>query len=307
MLLKLPRVSIFCLPNFRVLFVPKILHKQIRPTSQGSKFDTFGLNFFSFNMAYRDWGAKTGGGGVASADHEALARRERLRQLTMDTIDLSQDPYFMRNHLGTYECKLCLTLHANEGNYLAHTQGRRHQSNLARRAALDLKSGVGVSAGPGAVCRPAISIGAVPRARTPRIGRPGYEVTKQRDAVTGAASLLFQIAYPEIAVGFQPRHRFMSVFEQRVERPDKRYQYLLFAAEPYETIGFRIPNRRIDRAEGRFFTQWDPERRKFTLQLFFEKRNAPPAVNANATANVNSALQTEKSITPNPFAGIGTS
>lgn len=39
----------------------------------------------------------------------------------------------MRNHLGSYECKLCLTLHNNEGNYLAHTQGKRHQTNLARR------------------------------------------------------------------------------------------------------------------------------------------------------------------------------
>ena len=25
-----------------------------------------------------------------------------------------QDPYFMKNHLGTYECKLCLTLHTTE-------------------------------------------------------------------------------------------------------------------------------------------------------------------------------------------------
>merc|ERR550537_522419 len=40
----------------------------------------------------------------------------------------------MRNHLGTYECKLCLTLHTNEGSYLAHTQGKKHQVNLARRA-----------------------------------------------------------------------------------------------------------------------------------------------------------------------------
>lgn len=30
----------------------------------------------------------------------------------------------MRNHLGQYECRLCLTLHNNEGNYLAHTQAR---------------------------------------------------------------------------------------------------------------------------------------------------------------------------------------
>ena len=36
----------------------------------------------------------------------------------------------MKNHLGKYECKLCLTLHNNEGSYLAHTQGKRHQENL---------------------------------------------------------------------------------------------------------------------------------------------------------------------------------
>ncbi len=115
--------------------------------------------------------------------------------------DFTQDPYFLRNHLGSYECKLCLTLHTNEGrrstfitgtassshiqshphggdtltdiqivnhvlsciqlscqleftsvflkpsrrqaallkhltgSYLAHTQGKKHQINLARRAA----------------------------------------------------------------------------------------------------------------------------------------------------------------------------
>ena len=54
-----------------------------------------------------------------------MDRRERLRRLALETIDLSKDPYFMRNHLGQYECRLCLTLHNNEGNYLAHTQGGR--------------------------------------------------------------------------------------------------------------------------------------------------------------------------------------
>ncbi|KAJ9593084.1 hypothetical protein L9F63_027674, partial [Diploptera punctata] len=45
----------------------------------------------------------------------------------------------MKNHLGSYECKLCLTLHNNEGSYLAHTQGKKHQANLARRAAKEAK------------------------------------------------------------------------------------------------------------------------------------------------------------------------
>ena len=82
----------------------------------------------------RDWGAKSGSGGVASDIQAKVDRRERLRQLALQTVDLQKDPYFMRNHLGSYECKLCLTLHNNEGNYLAHTQGKRHQQNLARRA-----------------------------------------------------------------------------------------------------------------------------------------------------------------------------
>ena len=40
-------------------------------------------------------------------------------------------------------------------------------------------------------------------------------------------------------------------FAQRVEAPDKNFQFLLFAAEPYETIGFKIPNKPIDKGEGR--------------------------------------------------------
>jgi splicing factor 3A subunit 2 len=39
----------------------------------------------------------------------------------------------MKNHLGSYECKLCLTIHIGEGSYLAHTQGKRHQENISRR------------------------------------------------------------------------------------------------------------------------------------------------------------------------------
>lgn len=107
-------------------------------------------------------GGKTGSGGVASASESNRDRRERLRQLALETIDINKDPYFMKNHLGSYECKLCLTLHNNEvrksvmhiqmkwselakslnlnifkqfflhlqGSYLAHTQGKKHQTNL---------------------------------------------------------------------------------------------------------------------------------------------------------------------------------
>jgi hypothetical protein len=112
----------------------------------------------------------------------------------------------------------------------------------------------------------------------------------------------------------------MSAYEQRIEAPDKNYQYLLFAAEvriesvfrllapscipiyhrappfvftslrittnpsthsciriftsqPYETIGFKIPNRDVDKSDGRFFSNWDKDGHVFTLQLYFKNED----------------------------------
>merc|ERR1712224_414299 len=81
----------------------------------------------------REHGSKQGSG-FLSKYQENVDRRERLRRLALETIDLEKDPYFMKNHLGQYECRLCLTIHINEGSYLAHTQGKRHQQSLVKRA-----------------------------------------------------------------------------------------------------------------------------------------------------------------------------
>ncbi|XP_037537642.1 splicing factor 3A subunit 2 [Nematolebias whitei] len=210
-------------------------------------------------------GGKTGSGGVASASESNRDRRERLRQLALETIDINKDPYFMKNHLGSYECKLCLTLHNNEGSYLAHTQGKKHQTNLARRAAKEAKE---------SPAQPAPAKVKVEVKKFVKIGRPGYKVTKQRDPENVQQSLLFQIDYPEIAEGIGPRHRFMSAYEQRIEPPDRRWQYLLFAAEPYETIAFKVPSREIDKAENRFWTHWNKETKQFFLQFHFKMEKA---------------------------------
>jgi len=95
-------------------------------------------------------------------------------------------------------------------------------------------------------------------------------VTKERDHVSGIQALLFQIDYPEIAENVLPRYRFMSSFEQKIQPPDKRWQYLLFAAEPYETIGFKIPSREIDKSEDKFWTLWNRESRQFFMQFAFK-------------------------------------
>jgi splicing factor 3A subunit 2 len=105
-----------------------------------------------------------------------------------------------------------------------------------------------------------------------KIGRPGYEVSKSRCLETNARCLTFELHFPELddPRSRQPRHRFMSAYEQRVETPpDRNYQYLLVACEPYETVAFKIPNEAIDRGEGRFVTNWDVEGKVFTLTLHF--------------------------------------
>ncbi|KAG2225696.1 hypothetical protein INT45_012168 [Circinella minor] len=208
-------------------------------------------------------GSKHRSGGVAGWSESNVDRRERLRKLALETIDISKDPYFMKNHLGSYECKLCLTLHTSEGSYLAHTQGKKHQTNLARRAAKEAKesSVVQPTVGP---AKPSLQ-----RRNVIKIGRPGYRITKVRDPVTRQHGLLFQIQYPQISPDVIPRYRFMSAYEQKVEAPNKQFQYLLIAAEPYETVAFKVESKEIDRAEGRFWTHWDQDSKQYSLQFFY--------------------------------------
>ena len=67
--------------------------------------------------------------------------------------------------------------------------------------------------------------------------------------------LLAQVEYPEIDEDVKPRHRFMSAYEQKKEACDRAYQYLLFAADPYEVVAFKIPNMEVDRSDS-FFSHW---------------------------------------------------
>lgn len=207
-------------------------------------------------------GGKTGSGGLLSESEANVARRERLRKLAMESIDLSKDPYFMKNHLGTYECRLCLTLHNNEGSYLSHTQGKKHQANLGRRAAKEAQmSGMAMPAATATRTE-------APRPSVMKIGRPGYKVIKLRDPITKYNGLLFQIHYPSPTM-FTPKYRLMSAFEQRIEIPNKDYQYLVVAADPYEAVSFKIPNKPLDKAPEHLFSWWDPDSRIFIVQVLF--------------------------------------
>ena len=88
---------------------------------------------------------------------------------------------------------------------------------------------------------------------------------KQMDPETQQKSLFFEIDYAEINPEFIPKHRIMSCYEQKLETPDPRYQFLLIAAEPYETIAIKIPNQEIDRTGDRLYVNWNKDRKIFTL------------------------------------------
>ncbi|GAX25895.1 splicing factor 3A subunit 2 [Fistulifera solaris] len=213
-------------------------------------------------------GSKFGGGGVSSAQQSERERKERLRKLALESMDLAKDPYLVKNHLGSYECKLCLTLHRDEANYLAHTQGKKHQQGLGRRAYLD-KLKEQQQSTTTAITQTTATVLPTGRPKL-RIGRPAYQVFKSRDAETNQRCLSFELHYPDLGEEWQPRHRFMSAFEQKIDRPpDRRYQYLLFAAGEYETVAFRIPNEPLDR--DKFVTHWDGDSKKFILTLHFQE------------------------------------
>jgi Zinc-finger of C2H2 type len=164
-------------------------------------------------------GSKIGSGGQLSESQAAIERKERLRKLALETIDISKDPYFMRNHLGSYECKLCLTLHPNEGNYLAHTQGKRHQSNLGRRAAMEAKAAA-----------PRVTTKEVTKRRVIKIGRPGYKVIKRLECGYNNANTSMQFFFAFflfLLVGF-----FCSVdfpFDRRNPHPSRLFLPLTYA------------------------------------------------------------------------------
>ena len=180
-------------------------------------------------------------------------------------MDPEKDPFWFKNHVGAYECRLCLTVHQNDGSYLAHTQGRKHQTNLARRAAKDQKEGKSD------VNMLGVNMGVQVKRNVVKIGRPGYKITKIRDPLTRQLGFLYQLQYPEITQGIIPRIRFMSAFEQKIDDPpDKNFQYMLVAAEPYETCAFKIQAREIDRREGRLWEWFDEDNKEFWVQVLFK-------------------------------------
>ena len=84
--------------------------------------------------------SKKGAGGIADSQEANVQTRRRIKELlTTQVLDLDNDPYVFRNHLGVLECRLCSTTHVSESSYISHLGGKKHQLKLEKRRRLDAK------------------------------------------------------------------------------------------------------------------------------------------------------------------------
>ncbi|PRT53747.1 Pre-mRNA-splicing factor sap62 [Wickerhamiella sorbophila] len=207
-------------------------------------------------------GSKKGGGGIASKSLESLQLKKRLYQLAADVSDVDSNPYLRSLPGGVYECKLCLTKHKSTNSFILHTQGRRHQQSLEQRKRLEApKSG---------------SSPASAKVQTKsfvKIGRPGYKITKIFDPAANKRGLHLLIKYPQIKSGLQPMHRLMSAYEQQQEPVDGAFQYLVIAAEPYDTIAIKIRAPPIDKSS--LWSNFDQDTGDYHLQILLDSVDEP--------------------------------
>lgn len=245
-------------------------------------------------MDYSDRVNSKKGAGALADKHEAnIHTKQRIKELlTSQVLDLDNDPYVFRNHLGLLECRLCLTTHTNEASYISHLSGRKHSMNLERRRVLDEKNNRNKLGGESN----GVSITSVEKRHWQKIGRPSPKVTKIRDPNSLQMGLLVQVQLPQITVK-EPFFRFMSYYELSTKNQDatksflhrekedyeqdddiepSKWQYLVISAEPYENIAIAFPALKIiDKPESEemsnsYWWFWDEDSKEFFIQVLFK-------------------------------------
>lgn len=222
--------------------------------------------------------SKKGSGGVADAQETQVHTRNRIKELlATQVLDIENDPYVFRNHLGLLECKLCLTTHISEASYISHLGGKKHLLNLEKRRILDEKLG-----NKGVGKKDIISITNVAKRSWNKIGKPAYTVTKIRNPDTLQLGLLINVKYPKITT--EPLFRFMNYYELSESNQDKvekflddgkKFQYLVIYGEPYDNICIIVPGEVIDKPEGvemseSYWWHWDGDIKEFYLQFMYK-------------------------------------
>ena len=222
---------------------------------------------------------KIGTGGYSSISMINLERRDRLKKIAQETTDLMKDPYFYRNHMGIYECKLCLTIHNNEGSYLAHTQSKKHQTNLNKRKVIEAKHNLLIQEMKNEQKEKMDNL----KIKYIKIGRPAYRIMKEKDFMSHKRKIKFEIDYPLIKENITPQFRIMSelevntqknggneINEEEKNKSENKYHFVVFAAEPYENIAVKIPNMPLDYNTEKHFSFWDDGKKIFYLTLNYK-------------------------------------
>ncbi|KAI5951021.1 sap62 [Candida jiufengensis] len=251
--------------------------------------------------------SKKGAGGIATSEETNVHTKKRVQELLATHIlDLDNDPYVFRNHLGILECKLCLTTHNNEASYISHLGGRKHHLNLERRRILDEKQNSQLKFQQ--KIQDQVSISNIEKRSWNKIGKPTeFKVIKIRDSNTLQIGLLINCKFPKIAVD-EPLFRIMSFYEltsknqniciKEIEKLRKaeneedeenedvgddeeyeptKFQYLIISAEPYDNSLIIIPNKNeIDKPQeenkmsNSYWWYWDKDTKEFYLQFLYK-------------------------------------
>ena len=201
------------------------------------------------------------GAGEYNATLDKIHRTNRINKLKLVEKDITDDQNLFKNQYGTFECRLCCTQHTTEAAYIAHTYGKTHKRNLERRrVVLARKEAMmgGCRKGPQPKPQGVVN-------KKVKIGDPAYSIYKTKNP-TGSLTILFELTYDKIRKNTSPKCRIMSAFEQTVETPpDSRYQFIVFAAQPYNTVAFKVPNNPI--LESQTIEDWKPREHLYTYQI----------------------------------------
>lgn len=245
--------------------------------------------------------SKKGSGGVADSHETNIHTRRRLKELlTTQVLDIDNDPYVFRNHLGFLECRLCLTTHVSESSYISHLGGKKHQLNLEKRRILDAKFNNKNQNNGNAqqINKNIVSISNTPKRSWSKIGRPAFKATKIRDPETLQMGILINVKCPKILQNKEPLFRLMSYYElssknqnitvsylDKVKDSDdvedaNNFQYLVVSCEPYENICFALPNKEIDKPSGNemsdsYWWHFDRDTKEFFLQFLYKQDEEP--------------------------------
>ena len=208
-------------------------------------------------------GHKTGSGAIATPQQIEALRQERLKRLALETINLGNDPYIKKNHVGKFECKLCLTLHPNEASYLTHTQCKKHQNNLRARAVKEIKQVDHVTNKQNAKSK-------VTKAVTKKLNVvPKFEIIKVKEYSTDRFGLKVVVDVPTSLEDFPPKFRILNSFEQTVVPENPKVCFLVISCPPYSNIGIMLPAASISRAPEELLSKYDSINKKYIVQILF--------------------------------------